>query len=88
MTLTTLTDILVVFRLRPDKYRLQPTRFQITSIHYLLIALSFDARIYFRREPLLNSSAILLYVLLCAQQYVESLVHMRQELHLGLNMLI
>jgi carbon starvation protein CstA len=85
---TTLTEVLVVFRARPDKCRLEPTRFQITSIHYLLIALSFDARIYFRRELLLNSSAILLYVLLCAQQYVESLVHMQQELHLGLNMLI
>lgn len=77
-TPTTLTDVLVVFRVRPDKCRLEPTRFQITSIHYLLIALSFDARIYLRRKPLLNSSGILLYVLLCAQQHVESLVHMQQ----------
>jgi len=42
---------------------------------------------YFRREPLLNSSAILHCVLLCAQQYEESLTHVQQELHLGLNML-
>jgi hypothetical protein len=43
---TTLTDVLVVFRVRPGKCRLEPTHFQITSIYYLLIALSFNARIY------------------------------------------